>query len=108
MNVPVSTPPPEVNGFLVSGFLAPALDGATYPPELRQRLERHGYRIDIDPWKARESLDLLFEDLDLTLRGRVAGGEGPAEQRALVIRDDPHHGHRPRQPLRLGDVGRPG
>ena len=75
MNVPVSTPPQEVNGFLVSGFLAPALDGATYPPGLRQRLEQHGYRIDIDPWKARESLDLLFEDLDLTLRGRVAAAK---------------------------------
>ncbi|HCA47246.1 MAG TPA: nucleotide pyrophosphatase, partial [Armatimonadetes bacterium] len=47
MNVPVSTPPPEVNGFLVSGFLAPSLDGATHPRELRRRLERHGYRIDI-------------------------------------------------------------
>ncbi len=75
MNVPVTSPPPEVNGLLVSGFLAPALDGATYPPELRQRLERHGYRIDIDPWKARESLDLLFEDLDATLAGRVAAAK---------------------------------
>ena len=75
MNVPVTSPPTEVNGLLVSGFLAPALDGATYPPELKQRLERHGYRIDIDPWKARESLDLLFEDLDATLAGRVAAAK---------------------------------
>ncbi len=75
MNVPVTAPPPEVNGLLVSGFLAPSLDGATYPADLQQRLERHGYRIDIDPWKARESLDLLFEDLYATLDGRVAAAK---------------------------------
>ncbi len=75
MNVPVTAPPPEVNGLLVSGFLAPSLDGATHPPELQQRLRQHGYRIDIDPWKARESLDLLFEDLEATLSGRVAGAK---------------------------------
>ncbi len=72
LNVPVTSPPPEVNGFLAGGFLAPNLDGATHPPELAERLERLGYRIDIDPWKARQSLDLLFEDLDATLSGRVA------------------------------------
>ncbi|MFO8080742.1 MAG: alkaline phosphatase family protein [Armatimonadota bacterium] len=75
MNVPVTAPPPEVNGLLVSGFLAPSLDGATYPDDLQERLERHGYRIDIDPWKARESLDLLFEDLQATLHGRVAAAK---------------------------------
>ncbi|MGC9316973.1 MAG: alkaline phosphatase family protein [Armatimonadota bacterium] len=73
MNVPVSSPPQEVNGLLVGGFLAPKLEGATHPPELAQRLERLGYRIDIDPWQARQSLDLLLEDLDATLAGRVAG-----------------------------------
>ncbi|MGI5818642.1 MAG: alkaline phosphatase family protein [Armatimonadota bacterium] len=75
MNVPVTTPPPKVNGLLVSGFLAPSLDGATYPADLQKRLERHGYRIDIDPWRARESLDLLFDDLHATLDGRVAAAK---------------------------------
>jgi len=73
MNVPVTAPPPEINGMVVSGFLAPKLQGATYPESLAQRLDRLGYRIDIDPWKARESLDFLLEDLDATLKGRVAG-----------------------------------
>ncbi len=73
MNVPVTSPPPEINGLLVGGFLAPKLEGATHPPELAARLERLGYRIDIDPWQARQSLDLLLEDLDATLKGRVAG-----------------------------------
>ncbi|MBD3291991.1 MAG: nucleotide pyrophosphatase [Armatimonadia bacterium] len=75
MNVPVTAPPMEVDGLMVSGFLAPSLDGATHPADLKDRLERHGYRIDIDPWKARESLDLLFEDLYATLNGRVAGAK---------------------------------
>ncbi len=73
MNVPVTSPPPEVNGLLVGGFLAPKLEGATHPPELAARLGRLGYRIDIDPWQARKSLDLLLQDLDATLKGRVAG-----------------------------------
>ncbi len=73
MNVPVTTPPRPVNGFMVSGFLAPKLEGATHPPELAARLARLGYRIDIDPWAARQSLDHLLTDLDATLRGRVAG-----------------------------------
>ncbi|HUS80181.1 MAG TPA: alkaline phosphatase family protein [Armatimonadota bacterium] len=73
MNVPVTFPPPQVDGLLVSGFLAPELKGATHPPELAGRLAALGYRIDIDPWKARQSLDALLEDLDLTLKGRVAG-----------------------------------
>ncbi len=72
INVPVTAPPPEVNGVLVSGFLAPRLDGATHPPELAERLQALGYRIDIDPWQARQSLDALLEDLDATLRARVA------------------------------------
>ncbi len=71
MNVPVTYPPPRVNGLLVSGFLAPTLEGATHPPELASRLEGFGYRIDIDPWQARESLDALLEDLDATLDARV-------------------------------------
>ena len=73
MNVPVTSPPEPVEGFLVGGFLAPRLEGATHPPELAARLQRSGYRIDIDSWQARQSLDLLLEDLDATLKGRVAG-----------------------------------
>jgi len=71
MNVPVSYPPPQVNGLLVSGFLAPKLEGATHPPKLAARLEQLGYRIDIDPWRARQSLDALLEDLEMTLDARI-------------------------------------
>jgi predicted AlkP superfamily phosphohydrolase/phosphomutase len=64
MNVPVTFPPRKVNGTLISGFLAPDVDKATYPPSIAEALKRNGYRIDIDPWKARESLDFLLSDLD--------------------------------------------
>ena len=49
MNVPVTYPPREVNGFLVSSFLSPSDKGVfTYPPDLSEFLRRKGYKIDID------------------------------------------------------------
>jgi predicted AlkP superfamily phosphohydrolase/phosphomutase len=58
MGVPVTYPPKEVNGILVSGFLAPDIEKATYPIELGKELkEKYDYRLDIDPWKAREDVD---------------------------------------------------
>jgi predicted AlkP superfamily phosphohydrolase/phosphomutase len=63
MNVPVTYPPRKVNGYLVSGFLAPKIDGATHPPELAAKLKAHDYELDIDPWRARENLDNLYPDL---------------------------------------------
>ncbi len=72
MNVPVTYPPRKVNGYLVSGFLAPKLDGATYPPELALKLKTMDYEIDIDPWRARENLDNLCPDLMQVLKARVS------------------------------------
>jgi predicted AlkP superfamily phosphohydrolase/phosphomutase len=71
MNVPVTYPPRQVNGYLVSGFDAPRLGGATYPDTLAPRLKTQGYEIDIDPWKARENLDSLYPDLIQVLDARV-------------------------------------
>ncbi len=71
MNVPVTFPPRKVNGYLVSCFLAPKLDGATYPEDLASRLKQWNYEIDIDPWRARENLDNLFPDLIRVLRART-------------------------------------
>jgi predicted AlkP superfamily phosphohydrolase/phosphomutase len=63
MNVPVTFPPRKVKGYLVSGFLAPKLEGATYPESLAGKLKTDGYEVDIDPWRARENLDNLYPDL---------------------------------------------
>jgi predicted AlkP superfamily phosphohydrolase/phosphomutase len=71
MNVPVTYPPRQVNGLLVSGFLATDLKKATYPAEAAAELETMGYRIDADAALARESLDRFLEDLHLTLDRRV-------------------------------------
>ncbi len=71
MNVPMTYPPREVNGLLVGCFLSPNLEKATYPASLAPRLKEMGYRIDTDPWKARESKDAFLEDFEITLARRA-------------------------------------
>ena len=63
IGVPATYPPKEVNGVLVSGFLAPSLKGATHPAYLEKELERAGYVIDIDAWQAREDRDAFLDEL---------------------------------------------
>jgi predicted AlkP superfamily phosphohydrolase/phosphomutase len=70
INVPSTYPARPLNGVLVSGFVAPNLQKATYPAEALEYLERTGYRIDVDAAKAHDSLDLLLEDLHDTLEKR--------------------------------------
>jgi len=71
INVPVTYPPRRVNGILISGFLAIKIEKATYPREVADVLNRMGYRIDVDPWKAREGkIDEFLGDLDTTLEKR--------------------------------------
>ncbi len=70
MNVPVTYPPRQVNGILVAGFLAPSLEKATYPAWVGQKLKDVGYRIDVDPWQARDDKDKFLEDLYYTLDKR--------------------------------------
>lgn len=71
MNVPVTFPPKVVKGILISGFLSPSLDRATYPASVSRELKAMGYRLDIDPWKEGESKEKLLEDLRLTLARRA-------------------------------------
>jgi predicted AlkP superfamily phosphohydrolase/phosphomutase len=70
INVPSTYPARELNGVLVSGFVAPNLEKATFPREAYDYLEKMGYRIDVDASKGRQSLDLLLEDLHDTLEKR--------------------------------------
>jgi len=70
MNVPVTYPPREVNGILVGCFLSPKLEKATYPPYVGEQLKSMGYRLDVDPWQAREDRDKFLEDLYYTLEKR--------------------------------------
>jgi len=71
MNVPVTYPPSPINGVMISGFLCPDLDKATYPPQVAERLKGMGYRIDIDSWQARRSLDRFLGELHETLDRRA-------------------------------------
>jgi len=71
MGVPVTYPPRKVNGILVAGFLAPKVDGATYPPGVASRLKDGGYELDIDPWRARENLDNCHPDLSRVFQARA-------------------------------------
>jgi predicted AlkP superfamily phosphohydrolase/phosphomutase len=70
MNVPVTYPPRQVNGILVAGFLSPRLEKATYPARVADKLKDIGYRLDVDPWQAREDKSKLLEDIDYTLAKR--------------------------------------
>ncbi len=63
MGVPTTYPPGAVNGILISGFLAPDLNGATYPAAVASELSAMGYRIDIDAWLARRDRERFLDDV---------------------------------------------
>lgn len=71
INVPLSYPPQRINGVVVSDFLAPALNKAVYPTSVLPTLESIGYRIDTDPWIARQSLEAFAEDFKVTAEKRT-------------------------------------
>jgi predicted AlkP superfamily phosphohydrolase/phosphomutase len=71
VNVPVTYPPRQVNGILVSGFLSPTLDKAVYPASYLPTLKSLGYVVDADPWKARESKDLALKEVNAALDARI-------------------------------------
>ncbi|MGH2443380.1 MAG: alkaline phosphatase family protein [Chloroflexota bacterium] len=71
VNVPLSFPPQQINGIVISDFLAPALSKAVYPTRFIPYLQDIGYRIDTDPAVARESLDAFLEDFRITAEKRA-------------------------------------
>jgi predicted AlkP superfamily phosphohydrolase/phosphomutase len=71
VNVPLSYPPQHINGVVISDFLAPALNKAVYPTTLVPTLEGMGYRIDTDPWVARQSLEKFVDDFRVTAEKRA-------------------------------------
>jgi predicted AlkP superfamily phosphohydrolase/phosphomutase len=70
INMPATYPAREINGALISGFVAIDINKAVSPRALVPKLNELGYRIDIDTAKARHDPELLFNDLDATLAGR--------------------------------------
>jgi predicted AlkP superfamily phosphohydrolase/phosphomutase len=71
INVPFTYPAQEMNGVLISGFVALDLENAVYPPLHLQKLRDLNYRIDIDAEKGHKSKLLLFKELFTTLEARI-------------------------------------
>ena len=71
INQPSTYPARRLNGTLISGFVAIELGKAVYPITTKPALEKIGYEIDIDTFKARENHEFLWKELDRTLAGRV-------------------------------------
>lgn len=70
INQPSTYPARKINGILISGFVAIEMAKAVSPLALKDSLEKLGYQIDIDTFKAREDHEFLWKDLARTLEGR--------------------------------------
>ena len=70
INMPATYPAKEINGALISGFVAIDINKAVYPTLLVSELKKLDYRIDLDTKRARKDHDFLFRDLADTLSGR--------------------------------------
>jgi predicted AlkP superfamily phosphohydrolase/phosphomutase len=71
INVPSTYPAKEINGFLVSGFVALDLEKAVYPSKFIEPLKKLGYKIDVDAQKGHKSKPLFLKDLFETHENRI-------------------------------------
>lgn len=63
MNIPLTYPPSQVRGMMISGLAAPETGKYAYPPELRDELVRQGYRVNVhefEPGHEREWVADLY------------------------------------------------
>lgn len=70
INVPATYPAKEIEGVLISGFVAIDINKAVTPKSMIPKLQDMRYRIDVDTMKGRQDSEFLFRDLDETLQGR--------------------------------------
>jgi len=70
INVPLTYPPRQVNGFMVACFLSPDLASATYPPELTPQLLELDYRIEAESALAGHDQNAYLADLQDTMARR--------------------------------------
>jgi predicted AlkP superfamily phosphohydrolase/phosphomutase len=78
LNVPVTYPPYEVNGFMVSGLLTPRSAATfTYPECLAQELEDNlgSYRVNLDHFYAKGIADRFLDDLRMLVDMRTRAAE---------------------------------
>ena len=72
VNVPSTYPAREINGVLISGFVALDLERAVYPEATIAHLQKFDYKVDVDSSKAHESLDFFIKDLNKTNEARIS------------------------------------
>lgn len=66
INVPISYPVKAINGIMVSSFLAPVLEKATYPYDFYKKLRTFNYELDADANLAvKNRLQLMKQILDI-------------------------------------------
>ncbi len=70
INQPSTYPARKINGVLISGFVAIDPLKSIYPLSHKASLDKMGYLIDIDTYKARQDHDLLWRELRESLIGR--------------------------------------
>jgi predicted AlkP superfamily phosphohydrolase/phosphomutase len=69
INQPSTYPAREIDGALISGFVALELAKAVWPMSYRAALEQMGYQIDVDILKCRERPEVLWQELSKTMAG---------------------------------------
>jgi predicted AlkP superfamily phosphohydrolase/phosphomutase len=72
INVPSTFPVKPLNGIHISGFVSLDLERSVYPKALIPKLTELGYQIDVNSSKAHSSIGLFLNDLDKTLKARIA------------------------------------
>ncbi len=70
LNIPNTYPAKDINGVLVSGFVAVNIERAVTPASVLPLLKSQGYKIDVDYVNANERVDAFFRDLSETLAAR--------------------------------------
>ncbi len=70
INVPLTYPPEEVNGILISCFLCPDINKVSYPAKLSSYLKSKDYIIDVDTRLARESKEKFMKLLHKAMEKR--------------------------------------
>lgn len=71
LNVPFTYPPEAVNGIMVSCFLCPKIENATYPKVFHHKLAERGYIIDVEAPSSEEDIPRFIEDLFTAMKIRV-------------------------------------
>lgn len=71
VNLPNTYPARPINGILVSGFVAPELERAVYPPPLVNILRGKGYRLEADTVSGSRDHEFLLREISSTLDSRL-------------------------------------